>query len=379
VACATALLALGACSFAGGERSAGPVTTTTTASTPLSSMVAATTTVARPAMCTDAASWSVRRKLAQLVMVGVDGESADQAAAALAPPDPVGGLFLLGDAGALLAGGDFRRRLDELEPRPLLAVDEEGGRVQRLEGLLGPLPSAREQAAGLSPYQVRVLARRHGQQLRRLGVDLDLAPVVDVSTQSDRAVIGDRSYGSTPAAVTTYAGAFAAGLRDAGVLPTLKHFPGHGRAVGDSHEEVTHAPSLAELEQVDLVPYRPLLAEGPAAVMVGHLDVPGLTAAGVPASLSPAAYALLRDRFEFGGLALTDELGAMASVSARYGAPEAVRLALAAGADLALVSDPANLQPILATLEAAVADGSLPVARVEQASSRVLAAKSCAR
>jgi beta-N-acetylhexosaminidase len=370
-----AVVLLDACSFAGAERSSRSATTTTAA--PSTTMVVTTTTVAEPAMCRESPSWSVRRKLAQLVMVGVDGESAEQVAAVLARPDPVGGVFVLGDAASLLAGGDLGRRLDELDPRPLLAVDEEGGRVQRLEGLLGELPSAREQAAARSPEQVRALARGHGERLRGLGIDIDLAPVVDVSAQPGREVIGDRSYGSSPDAVITYAGAFAAGLRAAGILPTLKHFPGHGRAVGDSHQEMARAPTLGELEQVDLVPYRALLDEGAAAVMVGHLDVPGLTAAGVPASLSPAAYALLRDRFGFDGLALTDEVGAMAAVSARYGAPEAVRLALTAGADLALVTDPANLDPILTALEAAGADGSLPTQRIEDALTRVLRAKGC--
>ena len=190
--------------------------------------------------------------------------------------------------------------------------------------------------------------------MKALGVDIDFAPVVDVSGATTGGVIGDRAYGADPTSVAAYAGAFAAGLRQAGILPTLKHFPGHGRAVGDSHEELATAPPLAELEQLDLVPYRELLDDGPSAVMVGHLDVAGLTEPGLPASLSPATYALLRDQLGFTGLVVTDELGGMAAVSSRFSAPEAVVRAIAAGADLALVTGAGQLGAVVDELVAAL-------------------------
>ncbi len=126
-----------------------------------------------------------------------------------------------------------------------------------------------------------------------LGVTIDFAPVVDVTTESDDEVIGDRSFGSDPAQVTEFAGAYAQGLRDAGLLPVLKHFPGHGHASGDSHQGGVVTPPLADLQANDLVPYRTLTTQAPVAVMVGHMQVPGLTGSD-PASLSPAAYGLLR-------------------------------------------------------------------------------------
>jgi beta-N-acetylhexosaminidase len=132
---------------------------------------------------------------------------------------------------------------------------------------------------------------------------------------------------------------------------------------------------LAELRGVDLLPYRQLLDGQPAAVMVGHLDVPSLTEPGTPASLSPAALALLRDQLGFRGLVVTDDLGAMAAITDRVDLPEAVRQSLAAGADMALWITPHRLAEVLDHLEQAVAAGSLPESRVNDAVAHVLTAK----
>ena len=295
----------------------------------------------------------------------------------LVGPEPAAGVFTLGQGDQLFRDGRLAALRAQAAVPPLVAVDEEGGRVQRLEGLLGAMPSARSQAASLTPADVEALATAKGQAMKALGVDIDFAPVVDVSGATSGGVIGDRAYGADPTSVAAYAGAFAAGLRRAGILPTLKHFPGHGRAVGDSHEELATAPPLAELEQLDLVPYRELLDDGPTAVMVGHLDVAGLTEPGLPASLSPATYALLRDQLGFTGLVVTDELGGMAAVSSRFSAPEAVVRAIAAGADLALVTGAGQLGAVVDALVAASSDGRLPAARVNEALGRVLATKGC--
>ena len=313
---------------------------------------------------------SLRDRLAQLVMVGldpVDEVAADHAVAV----DKVGAVFIGGNATHLLTGG----RLDALRTKsalPLLtAVDEEGGRVQRIDALDGSMPSARALAATMTPRQVTELARQRGEQLLARGVVMDLAPVVDVSAAAADTVVGDRSFSGDPAKVSTYAGAYAGGLRDAGVIPVLKHFPGHGRATGDSHRGLVRTPPLAALEAADLRPYTTLLSRGEPVVMLGHLDVPGLTD-GVPASLSPAAYRLLRENYRFTGVAMTDDLGAMRAVSDVYSLPDAVTKAIAAGADIALWSSPAPAGPVLDRLERAVRDGELPERRVRDAVTHVL-------
>jgi len=201
---------------------------------------------------------------------------------------------------------------------------------------------------------------------------------VDVGDQPANSVIGDRAFSADPAVVVRYAGAFADGLRAAGVLPVLKHFPGHGHASGDSHKGRVTTPPLAELRSTDLRPYEQLLGTGKVVVMVGHLDVPGLTD-GLPTSLTPATYRLLRDDYRFDGLVVTDDLGAMKAVTGTFTLPEAVLTALAAGADQALWSsgaqDATAVGKLLDSLEKALADGRLDPAANDRAVARVLEAK----
>jgi beta-N-acetylhexosaminidase len=255
-----------------------------------------------------------------------------------------------------------------------VAVDDEGGRIT---ALADAAPSARDQARTMTPDGIRQLAHDRGEAMRRAGVNLDFAPVVDLSDGDASNAIGDRSYGTDPEQVTRDAGAFAAGLRDAGVLPTLKHFPGHGRASGDSHQAVVSTPPLQRLQRTDLAPYAALVERGEVAVMVGHLDVPGLTETGVPASLSPAAYRYLRSRIHFEGLAVTDELGAMAAVTSRYTTPEAAVTAIAAGADVALLGPTDAYGSVVDALDQALTAGSLSQDRVDEALGRVRRAQGC--
>lgn len=316
----------------------------------------------------------IRRRLAQLLMVGVDARGPREALAVVRS-EQVGGIFLPGSATGLLSDGALEQVQAAAELPVAVAVDDEGGRVQRIDTLDGDMPSARAMAANMSTEQVYQLAVERGGQLRARGVTVDFAPSADVSSQPDGAVIGDRSFSRDPDTVARYAGAFAKGLRDAGVLPVFKHFPGHGRATGDSHRGSVRTPPLAGMQEVDLLPYRQLLDGQPAAVMVGHLDVPGLTEPDTPASISPAALALLRDQFGFDGLVFTDDLAAMAAITDRVDLPDAVRQALAAGVDMALWITTERLSEVLDHLEQAVADGSLPESRVNAAVTHVLSAK----
>jgi beta-N-acetylhexosaminidase len=335
---------------------------------------ASLSTSERPPSCAAVvAGLPPRRQLAQLLMVGVDPGQVEPAVA-LAGSVGIGGIFVGGNDTTLLVG-DQLARVHAAAALPLaVSVDEEGGRVQRVDALDGRVPSARVMAATMTAGQVRELARQRAVAMRARGITIDFAPVVDVTGQPDGAVIGDRSFGADPEAVVTYAGAFADGLRDGGVLPVVKHFPGHGRASGDSHQSTVVTPRLADLSTVDLVPYRRMLGGAPVAVMVGHMDVPDLTA-GQPATLSPAAYQLLRDQLTFGGVAITDDLGGMKAVTSRYSLPDAVLTALAAGADIAFWASGAQLGEVLDVLEQAAASGRLPAERVREALGRVLRAK----
>jgi beta-N-acetylhexosaminidase len=335
---------------------------------------APTSSLARPGDCASLVNGlDVRRQVAQMVVVGVTGDNPGSTVS-LVRDNQVGGIFIGGNATALLKD----RSLDAVQGAAKIpvavSVDEEGGRVQRIDDLDGDMPSARELAKTKTPDQVRGIAADRGRQLKARGVTVDFAPDTDVTDAPDDDVIGDRSFSPDPVRVKTYAKAFAAGLRDAGVQPVLKHFPGHGHGSGDSHKGTVVTPPLAQLRADDLVPYRNIADYGPVAVMVGHLDVPGLTN-GVPASLSPPAYQLLRGEFRFTGPILTDDLGAMKAITAQYSLPDAVLKALEAGADQALWSSGGRIGEVLDRLVKAVESGELPKKRVQESVTRVLRGK----
>jgi beta-N-acetylhexosaminidase len=323
------------------------------------------------------AAMSPRDRLAQRLMVGVDAADPVDAAEDVHATQ-VGGIFLPGNATALLTGQALRG-VQAMARIPLaVAVDDEGGRVQRIDDLDGELPSARAMAADLTPQQVQERGRERGHAQLARGITMNLAPTVDVSGTS--AAIGDRSFSDDPATVASYAAAFAEGQREAGVFTVLKHFPGHGRADGDSHKGRVTTPPLDDLRTTDLRPYATLLgpggplADGRTGVLVGHLDVPGLTDE-LPSSLTPAVYRLLRTEIGFDGLVLTDDLGAMDAVTDSFALPEAVERALEAGADMALWSSGGQITSVLDHLEEAQSAGRLDAQATDQAVTRILTAK----
>ena len=323
------------------------------------------------------ATMSVRDKLAQLLMVGVTG-AAD--ARAVVDSQHVGGIMVGSWTDlSMLSDGSLADIAANAGPLPLaVSVDEEGGRVSRLAKVIGSQPAPRTLAATETPEQVYQIALDRGRKMRGLGFTVDFAPVVDVTDAPDDTVIGDRSFGADPATVTDYAGAYARGLRDAGLLPVLKHFPGHGHGSGDSHAGSVVTPPLPDLQTNDLVPYRTLTTQGPVAVMVGHMEVPGLTGSE-PASLSPAAYALLRSGDyggpPFGGVVFTDDLSSMKAISDRFGVADAVLRSLQAGADVALWITTGEVPAVLDRLEKAVAAGELSQQAVDASVTRLAAMK----
>lgn len=324
----------------------------------------------------DVNTLSPRDKLAQLLTVGV--KDADDARSVVSSQH-VGGIMIGSWTDLSMVNEASLRDISAASPLPLaVTVDEEGGRVSRLSSLIGEQPSARVLAQTKSVDEVYGIALDRGKKMRALGITVDFAPVVDVTSDPDDTVIGDRSFGDDPAKVTEYAGAYARGLREAGVLPVLKHFPGHGHGSGDSHTGSVTTPPLEELKANDLVPYATLTAQAPVAVMLGHLEVPGLTGTD-PASLSPAAYELLRSGGYggpgFNGLVYTDDLSSMAAINQRYGVAAAVLKAFQAGADNALWITTDEVPAVLDGLEKALADGQLNQAAVDAAVQRNVDAK----
>jgi beta-N-acetylhexosaminidase len=325
---------------------------------------------------------SKRDKLAQLLMVGVN-DAAD--ARRVVTKDHVGGIFIASWTDlTILRDGELTAIAHAAGPLGLaVSVDEEGGRVARLSSLIGSTPSARVLAQTETSEQVYKLAREQGQKMHKLGITIDFAPVVDITDAPADTVIGDRSFSGKAAVVTKYAGAYAKGLRDAGVLPVLKHFPGHGRASGDSHTGSVVDPSLDDLKTLDLVPYQTLATQAPVGVMIGHMVVPGLTN-GDPASLSPAAVNLLRTGTQYGGQpfdgpVFTDDLSTMKAITDIYTVREAVLKALQAGVDTALWVTDTDVPGVLDRLVAAVDHHELSMDKVEASVRRMAMVKAMNR
>ena len=309
-------------------------------------------------------------RAATVLVVGIGGSTS--AAAPLASAVSalgVGGVILLRpnvvDANQVRALVDGLR---QRSPRRLLvAVDEEGGRVSRLRPILGATAPAR--TLGQRPLgEIADVAAERGARLRSLGFDLSFAPVVDSDGGAAGSAIGDRSFAGTPAEAGARAGAFAQGLRRAGVAPTAKHFPGQG-GLADSHGgRVVSGVPLETLKATAAQGFRPALEAGVPAVMMSHITFPAL--GPLPASLEPAAYRLLRS-LGFNGVAVTDAMG-MSAILDHWSMPQAAAMALAAGADLVLTNQGDQAAAMRDAIVAAVADGRLPAARLDEAVARVL-------
>jgi len=253
----------------------------------------------------------------------------------------------------------------------LIATDQEGGRVQRITAGVTPRP-AQQYLAHTSPTALTCSYYGLGRQLRALGVNQDFAPDADVVTTST-GVIGDRSFGPDPVLDATDVQAAVTGLQDAGVLATLKHWPGHGSTSTDSHASLAVIRESALTWRThDRVPFTHS-APSAAGIMVGHLAFPALDPTGQAATFSPTLVGdLLRGQLGYSGLIITDSLWMEPARAA--GSPAHVALlALDAGDDILL--EPTSLPASVAALQAAMRTEPAQRAHIQAAARRVLAAK----
>ncbi len=256
----------------------------------------------------------------------------------------------------------------------LVSVDQEGGRVARLKGLCTDIPPMREigQAARRDselPYQI---GYSMGLELKELGFDLDFAPVMDIDTNPNNPIIGDRSFSRDPDEVARFGSRFIKGLQAAGILACAKHFPGHGDTDTDSHLDlpvITHGKD--RIAHIELHPFRAAIQAGVASIMTAHILVPALDPV-YPATLSHSILTgLLREKLGYEGVVVSDDLE-MHAVADRYSIRELVRLGLLAGVDLFLVCK--ELDKTREAINAAhdlVDQGEVPKKRVLEALGRV--------
>jgi beta-N-acetylhexosaminidase len=258
----------------------------------------------------------------------------------------------------------------------IVAVDEEGGDVARLEGVTG-VESPGNAALGAvdDPALTEAVAGAIGAALAELGITLDLAPVVDVNANPDNPVIGVRAFGASPDLVARHGAAFVRGLQGAGTAACAKHFPGHGDTAADSHLALPAVDAdLATLRARDLAPFAAAVGAGVAAVMTSHVLVPVVDA--VPATLSaPALRGLLREELGFAGAVVTDALD-MAGIGGPRALGRTAPAALGAGADLLCLGpavDEAGIEAAARAVAGAVRSGALAEERVAEAAAAAAA------
>ncbi len=309
----------------------------------------------------------------QLLFAGFEGTEVPSDLARLVREGRVGGVVLFArNVRDPAQVRDLVARLHGLAPAdtPLcVAIDQEGGRVQRLRAPWTEWPPMRRLGEGDDLAQTARVASALARELADLGIDLDFAPVVDVDTNPLNPVIGDRSFGREPERVARHARAFIEAMQQAGVAACAKHFPGHGDTNEDSHVALPRVDHpLARLREVELVPFRAAALAGVASMMTAHVLLPCLDPR-VPATLCGAALELLRHEIGYDGVVFGDDFE-MAAVARHFPPREATRRALEAGVDALLVCSRSDMRDeVIAELE------SLPAGRLEPGLRRVAALK----
>src|SRR4029434_7993123 len=253
------------------------------------------------------------------------------------------------------------------------SVDHEGGRVFRLPPPFTPIPPARRLAEEGKAYET---GRLMGRELKEAGFNLNFAPVLDVDSNPQNPIIGDRSFSADPEQVSQCALELIRGLREEGVLPCGKHFPGHGDTSLDSHLAlpiVDHP--LSRLERVGFSPFRAAIEDGIEMIMTAHVLYPQIDPE-FPATLSRKILTgLLREEMDYDGVVISDDL-LMKGVSEKFGVPDSARLFLEAGGDLVLIcKDEETQMRALDHLMTAVVDGKLSRRQLQESQQRILKMK----
>lgn len=260
----------------------------------------------------------------------------------------------------------------------LICVDEEGGTVSRISGRgfadVPYIPDMWSIGAEGNTEQAEEIGKEVGSYLQRFGFNVNFAPVCDVVGDPADSAIGTRSFGNDPEAAGRMVSAYISGLAGSGVIPVLKHFPGHGAAAADSHAGYAISQkNIDELKENDLIPFQTGIDAGAEMVMVGHLSFPSILGDNTPASLSSYFVTeLLRKEMGFDGVVITDALN-MGAVANYYDSGSAAVMAVQAGVDILLV--PADFAAAYQGLLYAVESGVISEERIDESVGRILALK----
>ncbi len=333
------------------------------------------------------AQMPLEHKVGQIMIIGIEGKSFTPDMRQMIEQTHIGGVILYAEnvqspAQVAQLTADLQAAAKQSgQPGLFICIDQEGGPVARLKATEGftEFPSMMAVAAAGKLDNARQVARAMAMEMQAVGINMDLAPVLDVNNNPDNPIIGIRSFGSDPKRVAEFGVAFIEAMQAAGVLAVGKHFPGHGDTGLDSHIALPTVPhDRARLDSVELVPFKAAMKADVAGIMSAHITFPAIDPTpGLPATLSPKVLTgLLRDELKYDGILMTDSLVMGALKESGYPAPEAAVAALKAGADILLFhGDYAQHRQAHALIVNQVKSGQIPQARLDEAVRRVLAAK----
>ena len=260
----------------------------------------------------------------------------------------------------------------------IISVDQEGGRVQRIKELsdkeVSIIPAMNYVGKMDDIKLTKDIGKVIGEELRVFGINMDFAPVMDVWENKDNTVIGKRSFGNTPEFVSKHALALGEGLKETGIIPVYKHFPGHGNTSVDSHEDLpVVTKTKEELLKDDIIPFMDAIKNGEEVIMIGHLAVPSITGDNTPASLSRKIITdLLKNELGFKGLVITDALN-MGALTNNYTQDEVYIKAINAGVDILLM--PNGSKDALNTIRDAVNKGMISEDTINNSVRKILTLK----
>ncbi len=324
---------------------------------------------------------SLEQKIGQLLMVGFGGRSMGPEIARLLLDHHIGSVALYsrnisGTAQLVKLVHSIRKTMKN-DVQPFVAIDQEGGNVVRVRTDVTVLPGAMALGATRDPVLAYLAGQASAVDLGMLGIDMNLAPVLDINRNPANPVINIRAFGDHPRLVAKLGVWYILGQQQAGMATVAKHFPGHGATSHDSHFSlpVTNA-SLEQLRGSELLPFREAIDAGLDAIMTAHVRVPAVDDSGAPASLSRNVITdLLRREMAYDGLVITDDLE-MRAIAEKMSVGEAAVRAILAGADVIMVIwTPRKKHEVFQSLVAAVKQGRISKARVDASVRRVLRLK----
>ncbi|MEO3944334.1 beta-N-acetylhexosaminidase [Gorillibacterium sp. CAU 1737] len=324
---------------------------------------------------------TIDEKIGQLVLIGMEGTEMDETTRRFIQERHVGGIIFfkpnLQNSKQMLALSRQLKKANAGNPLPLwLSLDQEGGRVTRLPSEFVKWPTNLALGKVDSTTFSRDVGRLIGEQLASFGYNLDFAPVLDVNSNPDNPVIGDRSFGSSPSRVSDLGVATMRGIAERQVVPVVKHFPGHGDTSVDSHIDLPVVKyGMDRLNRVELVPFKAAIEQGADAVMVAHILLPQLDKTH-PASFSKEVIdGLLRKQLGFDGVVFTDDM-TMGAVAENYDLADAAVQAVLAGGDIVLVCHDADKETlVLDALKQAVVSGKISSERLDESVTRIVRLK----